>query len=92
MQVAISFLCIDVIVLIKYLSGMLTHYASAFQTFLCYCTLIHSEFGCGTHFMKSKTYFSQTLQWELLIIRFWQNIKLARYTSVPWHTVWETLH
>jgi len=30
MQVAISFLCIDVIVLIKYLSGMLTHYASAF--------------------------------------------------------------
>jgi len=22
---------------------------SAFQTFLCYGTLIHSEVGCGTH-------------------------------------------
>jgi len=24
-------------------------YGSAFQTFLCYGTLILSEFGCGTH-------------------------------------------
>jgi len=34
-----------------------------------------------TYFMKSKTYFPQTLQWELLIIRFCQNIKLLQHTS-----------
>jgi len=27
-------------------------HANAFQTFLCYGTLIHSEFGCGTHTLK----------------------------------------
>jgi len=26
--------------------------SSTFQTFLCYGTLIHSEFGCGTHTLK----------------------------------------
>ena len=40
---------------------------------------------------KVKTQSNATRTTKVCNIRICQNIKLSRHTSVPWHTVWETL-
>jgi len=55
---------------------------SAFQTFVCYDTLIHSEFGCGTRILwNRKPTFHKPCNESYVLQGFLKTQKLSWHTS-----------